>query len=229
MKARRLAVFDIDGTIFRSSLVVELVEAMIGAGIFDEKVRDIYSKSYKRWLNREDDYEKYINAVVKAYINNIEGVEYKKYSTLASKVIKFHSGRVYKYTRDLVKKLKKQNYFLLAISHSPNEAVQIFAKTAGFDAVYGRIFEVDKNGKMTGKMVYKELIDHKEKVILRVLSKHNLTLKGSIGVGDTENDIPVFNMVEKPICFNPNAKLYKYAKHKKWQIVVERKDVIYKI
>ena len=227
MKGKKLAVFDIDGTIFRSSLVVELVEAMIQAGIFKPNVRKVYAASFKRWLNREDDYEKYINAVVKAYINNIHGIEYKKYSKLANKVIKFHSNRVYKYTRDLIKNLKTKNYFLLAISHSPNEAVQTFANIFGFDAVYGRIFEVDKNGKMTGNMVYRDLIDHKEKVIKRVLEKHNLTLKGSIGVGDTENDIPVFKMVDHPICFNPNQKLYNYAKKKNWPIVVERKDVIY--
>jgi len=34
-------------------------------------------------------------------------------------------------------------------------------------------------------------------------------------------------MVEKPICFNPNQKLHQYAKRAGWEIVVERKDVIY--
>jgi len=54
-----------------------------------------------------------------------------------------------------------------------------------------------------------------------------LTLKGSVGVGDTESDIAFLKMVEKPICFNPNQKLYQYAKRAGWKIVVERKDVIY--
>jgi len=35
-------------------------------------------------------------------------------------------------------------------------------------------------------------------------------------------------MVDKPIAFNPNSKLYRYAKRAGWKIVVERKDVIYK-
>jgi len=33
---RKIAVFDIDGTIFRSSLLIECVEAMISAGLFPE-------------------------------------------------------------------------------------------------------------------------------------------------------------------------------------------------
>jgi len=224
---RKLAVFDIDGTIFRSSLVVELVDALIQEGIFKASVGKTYAKSYKRWLEREDDYDKYIGDVVKAFLKNIKGVEHKKYSTIANKVIAFHKNRVYKYTRDLTQELKKKGYFLLAISHSPNEPVQKFASELGFDEIYGRIFEVGKNGRLTGEMMYRDFIDNKGEVIKHVVKKHGLTLKNSIGVGDTEQDIPVLKLVEKPICFNPNAKLYKHAKKKKWKIVVERKDVIY--
>ena len=32
-----------------------------------------------------------------------------------------------------------------------------------------------------------------------------------------------------PIAFNPDFKLATYAKKKKWKIVVERKNVVYKI
>ena len=54
-------------------------------------------------------------------------------------------------------------------------------------------------------------------------------MQGSIGVGDTESDIPFLEMVAKPVCFNPNQKLYRYAKRMGWKTVVERKDVIYEL
>ena len=63
----------------------------------------------------------------------------------------------------------------------------------------------------------------------RAVEKENLTLQHSIGVGDTETDIPFLEMVAKPICFNPNSKLYRYAKRMKWDVVVERKDVVYEL
>jgi phosphoserine phosphatase len=50
-----------------------------------------------------------------------------------------------------------------------------------------------------------------------------------VGVGDTESDIPFLKLVDRPICFNPNRKLYAAAKRHGWKVVVERKDVIYKI
>ena len=69
----------------------------------------------------------------------------------------------------------------------------------------------------------------KAKVLERAVGKGGLTLKGSIGVGDTESDIVFLKMVERPICFNPARGLYKFAKKQKWEVIVERKDVIYKI
>lgn len=66
-------------------------------------------------------------------------------------------------------------------------------------------------------------------ILKRAVGKEGLALKGSVGVGDTESDIPFLKMVERPICFNPNKKLYRYAKRKGWPIVVERKDMIYNL
>ncbi|MFA5413421.1 MAG: HAD-IB family phosphatase [Patescibacteria group bacterium] len=226
---KKVAIFDIDGTIFRSSLLIELVEAMIAEGLFPQHLRKIYARDYKNWLDRKDIYDKYINGVVLAYNKNIKGVSRDKFLKVAKKVIAFHHNRVYRFTRDLVRDLKKKNYYLLAISHSPREIVEAFAKKLGFSKVYGRIYNVDKRGKFTGEMLYLDLISDKAKVLSRAVEKENLTLRGSVGVGDTESDIRFLKMVDRPICFNPNKKLYDHARQAGWEIVVERKDVIYKM
>ncbi|MEK7208426.1 MAG: hypothetical protein AAB699_02660 [Patescibacteria group bacterium] len=70
---------------------------------------------------------------------------------------------------------------------------------------------------------------NKAATLRRAVLKEGLTLAGSIGVGDTESDIPFLELVEQPICFNPNAKLYAHAKRRKWEVVVERKDMVYQI
>jgi phosphoserine phosphatase len=59
------------------------------------------------------------------------------------------------------------------------------------------------------------------------MAKENLILRGSVGVGDTESDIAFLKFVSRPICFNPNKKLYDHARRAGWEVVVERKDVIY--
>ncbi len=229
VKKRKVAVFDIDGTVFRSSLVIELTEALIAAGVFTEEVHKIYSREYKHWLERKGSYEKYIKAVVEAFDAHIKGVSEKDFLPVVEKVISFHKDRVYRYTRDLVKDLKKKNYYLLAISHSPMYVVGRFGKQMGFNKVYGHLLELGADGRFTGKMLYHDLILDKAKILKRAVEKENLTLKGSVGVGDTESDISFLKMVEKPICFNPNSALYREARKNGWQIVAERKDVIYKL
>lgn len=226
---QKIAVFDIDGTIFRSSLLIEMTEALIQAGLFPKTAGTIYAKAYENWANRKDSYDKYIYAVIVAYEKYIMTVKEKDFQLVAKKVLAFHHKRVYRFTRDLVKDLRKKNYYLIAISHSPRDLVKLFVKGLGFNKVYGRVYEVDKTGKFTGQTLYTHLINDKAKILRRALEKENLSLKGSIGVGDSEGDISLMKMVERPICFNPNSKLYQEAKKHGWEVVVERKDVIYKL
>ena len=226
---KKVAIFDIDGTVFRSSLLIELTDALIQEGIFSPRVRKLYARAAENWLDRKGPYEEYIEAVVKAFRQNIRGVQYKEFSRVAKKVVAFHKNRIYRYTRDVVKNLKKKNYYLLAISHSPQRVVKEFCKKMGFNKVYGQIYEIDRQRRFTGKILHLELISDKAEILKRATEKEKLTLKGSVGVGDTESDIAFLKMVKKPICFNPNQKLYQYARRAGWKIVVERKDVIYRL
>ena len=224
---KKVAIFDIDGTIFRWSVLIEVVEEIIKEDIFSYNAKDIYIDAYEDWLNRKDSYEKYIMAVVKSFEQNIKGVSHNDFIRISKKVISLQQDRVYLYTRELVKDLKKKNYYILAISNSPKEILDEFCKGLGFDKVYGRVYEINQNGKFTGGTLYVDIISDKAKILKRAIEKENLSLVSSIGVGDSESDIPFLKFVEKPICFNPNNQLYLHAKLHKWEIVVERKDVIY--
>lgn len=225
---KKTAIFDIDGTVFRSSLLIEITEALVQEGLFPPAARDEYARAYKKWSDRKGSYEKYIDAVVVAYVKYIKGVSRDEFLKVVKKSGFFHKNRVYRYTRKLVKDLKKKKYFLLAISGSPFEIVHEFCQGWGFDKVYGRLFEVGKNGKFTGKILRAELIADKARMLQRAVEREGLTLAQSIGVGDSEMDIPFLKMVEYPICFNPNKKLFNHAKREGWKVVVERKDVVYK-
>lgn len=226
---KKVAVFDIDGTVFRSSLLIELVETLIQNGIFSSNARKEYTKEYEQWLDRKDSYEKYINAVIGVFDKNIKGMREKDLESAVKKIISSRRNRLYRYTRNLIADLKKKDYYLLAISHSPMYVVGRFARKLGFDKVYGLLLETDVKKHLTGKHIYKDLISDKAKILERAVEKENLTLKGSVGVGDTESDISFLKMVDNPICFNPNSALCRAAKKNGWQIVVERKDMIYKI
>ena len=226
---RKVAVFDVDGTIFRSSLLIQLVDRLIEKGAFPKNARKVYEREHVRWLDREGDYEEYIQAVVRAFVKHLKGVHYSVLADTAEEVVVLQGKRVYRYTRDLIKGLKARGYYVLAVSHSPKTVLDKFCPRIGFDKAYGIVYEIGPQECFTGQVVDAHLILNKANILKRAVQKENLTLVRSVGVGDTESDIPILEMVAEPICFNPNQKLYRYAKRMKWKVVVERKDVVYQL
>ena len=227
---RRLAIFDIDGTLFRSSLVIELTNALVARGIFPKVAEQEMEKDYKAWVNREGEYADYIWKVVEVYRKYIVGRREEDISKTVDDVLAKEKKKLYRYTRDLIKKLKKEKFFLFAISGAPGHILTSFAKDIGFDKYLGGYYEI-VDGEFTGKEPFGNPAEDKKKTLEVFLesNENKFDLKTSIGVGDTESDIAFLEMVAHPIAFNPNLELAKYARKKGWRIVVERKDVIYDV
>ncbi len=222
-----VAFFDIDGTLFRSSLLIELVESLIKEQVFPFDARDRYYSEYVAWLNREGSYESYIKAVIDTYLENIKGVHYGDLADIGKRVVSLNQQRVYRHTRNTIIELKQEGYYLVAISQSPKTILDEFCRGFGFDKVYGRIYEIGPQDKFTGVVTDEHLIENKAAIAQRVFKKGEVDPTHSIAFGDTEGDISLLESVTDPVCFNPNKKLYHYAKKRQWPIVVERKDVIY--
>jgi HAD superfamily hydrolase (TIGR01490 family) len=226
---RPVAAFDIDGTIFRSSLLIELVDRLVDARIFPKEARTNYEQAQEQWLDRKGEYETYIRKVVGSFALYLKGASYGAVADIAGEIIETKKDRVYRYTRDLVQELKEEGYFMLAISHSPKFIVDGFGYELGFDKSYGTFYESDAESRFTGEIFDEHVIMNKSAILRRAIEKENLTLTDSFGVGDTESDASMLDLVANPIAFNPNRALYRHAKQKGWKIVVERKDVIYEV
>jgi HAD superfamily hydrolase (TIGR01490 family) len=226
IKKTKLAVFDIDGTIFRKNLAYELINELAWKGIFKKEVRKELVTHYSNWLDHRGTYEDYRKALVKLYAENLKGCKKADILKASIDVIKFFQDRTYIFAEDLIKKLKAENYNIIAISGSPSEIVEEYNKHLQFDAVFGSVYELDDRDVYTGGSTF-EPTKGKSQIVERYISENNLTLAGSYGIGDTESDASVLEMVEHPIAFNPNFNLKEIAEKNGWQIIVEKKDVIY--
>ncbi len=225
---RPVAFFDIDGTVFRSSLLIELVTQLIEEEVFPPEAALQYESELQSWRERQGNYEDYIEAVVKTFMHHIKGVHYGAFAEIGRHVVAEQSRFVYRYTRDLIAELKKQDYHIVAISQSPKTVLDDFCRQYGFDKVYGRIYEIGPQDQFTGMVIDEHLIKNKANIVNRVFDRDpTLSRERSLAVGDTEGDITLLESVAEPICFNPNEVLYNYAKRMGWKVVVERKDVIY--
>lgn len=224
---QNVAFFDIDGTVFRSSLLIRLTEELVAANVFPKEAASGYADAFLAWQNREGTYEAYIAAVISTYYEHIRGVHYGTVADIGREVVREHSKHVYRYTRDLIADLKRDDYYLVAISQSPKSILDEFCHEYGFDKVYGRMYEIGPTDRFTGVVEDAHIIENKANIVERVFQSGKVTLANSVAVGDTEGDISMLQMVERPICFNPNQALYMHAKQMGWEVVVERKDVVY--
>lgn len=226
----KLGIFDIDGTIFRSSLLVELINGLVDAHIIPSKARLEMEDDYLNWVNRTGDYESYIQKVINIHVKYITGCKRSAVEAVAEQVVSWQKQRLYRYTRNLIAELKKKDYYLLCISGSPTYIVSRFAKAMGFKSYFGSEYEV-KKGVFTGKVLNLDTF-YKKAFVLQEFLRHNklnADLKNSYAIGDTESDIPILEVVGNPVAINPNRRLAEHAQKNGWQVVVERKDVIYNI
>jgi len=224
---RPIAIFDIDGTIFRSSLTIELFRKLVADGVFPAAIISKVRKSEEKWLNRQGHYDDYIADLVKAYEKSIVGKKRSEVLRACREVIRDHKYRTYRYTRKLLKTLRGK-YFTICISSSPFEVVREYNKFLKFDKIFGWEMGIDERGRYTGKSLHIPAL-YKKELIVRYVRSHSLNFAGSVGVGDTETDIGFLELVSKPIAFNPNTTLAAEARKRGWKIVLERKDLVVEI
>jgi HAD superfamily hydrolase (TIGR01490 family) len=224
--AQRFAVFDIDGTVIRWQLFHSVVSELIRRGQLSGEAAKQIHDARMTWKRRESDdsFKAYEHVLVHAYLSALVGLSVVQHQAGVENVFEEYKDQTYTYTRDLIRKLKKDGYLLFAISGSQQEIVSKFAEYYGFDDAIGAHLE-QLNGKFTGKSETPAL--GKQAYLEKLLARHDVSADGSIAIGDTESDIALLEAVEKPIAFNPSAGLLAKAKVEGWKIVVERKNVVY--
>lgn len=227
MEKRKIAVFDIDGTIFRKNLHFELINELSWLGAFPTEVRKRLTEVYSDWLEHEGTYEEYRKSIVGLYSEHIRGVSEEKVREASRIVVPFHMKRTYIFSEALIRRFRAEGRHIIAISGSPIEVVEEYnEKYLHFDAAFGSVYEKDERGLYTGRSVF-EPTKAKGEIVERYARENGVDLSDSYGIGDTESDIGILRMVEHPIAFNPNQNLKSVAEQEGWRIIVEKKDVVY--
>lgn len=223
---QKVAAFDIDGTLFRSGLYREVAYELMKMGALPEKILQETTVKNREWRHRThgNAFEEFDMLVVDRIDHALPQLRIDDYEEAAQIVLEKRAENVYVYTRDLIKKLKSQGYFLVAISGSQLELVEPFATKYGFDAWVGQQWERGDEfftGNITKTHTGKDII------LKDIVKRHNLTLKDSVAVGDSNGDVGMLQTVEHPIAFNPTAELYEKAVAVGWTIAIERKNMMY--
>ena len=229
------AFFDIDGTIFRNSLMIEHFKKLMKYEILDpalwyNKIKPVFEE----WDKRYGDFDDYLDTLSEVYIEGLKGVNKSFIEFIAAHVINLNGDMVYRYSRERIRWHQKNGHKVFFISGSPDFLVSKMAEKYGATEYRGTTYLVDENNNFTGEIRKMWDSENKFKTISEFLEKYDVDLDSSYAYGDTVGDLSMLNMVGNPIAINPNRELLLKIREnkelfKKITIIVERKDVIYKL
>lgn len=227
-----VALFDIDGTIFRTSLALEHLKKLLQYEVLENAIYvNQLQEVERKWENRQIDYDTYMDVAIEIYNNALDGLSFNDVDFAARKVIEQFGKKIYKVTKSRIKYHKENGHKVIFISGSPNFLVDKMAKLLDADESYSTVYEFKYN-KFTGN-VETPMWDSvsKSKKIDELVKQHNIDLSLSYAYGDTQGDYLMLSKVGNPIAINPNKKLLsKIVKSNfkdKITIFVERKNIIY--
>jgi HAD superfamily hydrolase (TIGR01490 family) len=225
---QKFAAFDIDGTLFRSGLYREVFYELYKMGVLPSDLGEETTLKHREWRHRVhgNAFEEFDRIMVGGLDSYLPQLRISDYDEAVKRVLDKKAENVYVYTRDLIKQLKADDYFIIAISGSQQELVEPFAQRYGFDAWIGQQWERGDEF-FTGNVI--KTHTGKDKIIQRLIEEHKLTLKDSYAVGDSNGDSGMLSIVDNPIAFNPTYELLEKAIENGWRVVVERKNTSYEI
>lgn len=237
MKKRIAALFDIDGTLERDSLLISHYKNMVKSGLIDH-TNTTSDWLERQWQNRDGDYEDYLNFVVEVYKDLITGCKYSTVLQTSEQTILDCYKRLYGYTRDRIAWHRQQGHLVVFISGSPDFLVGPLADKLGVDLWFATTYLTESRtfpaeDVYTGEVVPMWDSASKQTTITLLQKEFSVDLENSYAYGDTTGDYAMLASVGNPVAVNPNAKLFNKLKERFLSegedslIAVERKDLAY--
>lgn len=229
------AFFDIDGTLYRDSLMIEHFKKLVKYEVFDPNLWHSHVKlTYEMWKKRRGDYDDYMLELASLYIDSLKGLNMAEIEFIADQVINLKGDSVYAYTREQIRWHHKQGHHVFFISGSPEFLVKKMASKYKATDYKGTTYVIDEYGHFTGNVIQMWDAESKDKAIKELVDKYNIDLLQSYAYGDTNGDFSMLSQVGNPIAINPTSELLENIRNnpdlnKNATIIVERKDNIYKL
>lgn len=229
----KAAFFDIDGTLFRNSLLVEHFLKLVDADILDKKIwTNEIGPLYSKYENRQGAYEDYLEKSALAYQRAMIGLDKEVVDRYAKIVLDENKNKVYNITKNAVRKHFENGDLIFFISGSPDFLVDDFSKLYNATDSISTEYIFDENNKFTGKVLPMWDGASKLAAVEKLRKRYKIDLDNSYAYGDTNGDITMFQLVGNPHAINPSFelidKLYKDEKLREKAVInIERKDVNY--
>jgi HAD superfamily phosphoserine phosphatase-like hydrolase len=224
---RPVALFDLDGTLYRSNSLVRFAQLLCERGKLPEGIVKLLLRLFLERKCREGSYREVDRKIIRTLLMGLRGRNIREFGHEIKLVLMETQQCVHEFPLELLHTLKNTHDSLIITGSMRDIAIRL-ASHWGFASCAASVLETDaETGAFTGRVKTTPVKD-KSATVKKWLEQNSvLTLEGSVGIGDTRTDIPMLEMVRIPIAFNPDEELAHKAEMEQWTTVLERKGNIY--
>lgn len=214
---RKAAFFDIDGTLIKGLIICSFPDYLAEKGVFDRNTNEGIQELTRLYSEGKRSYRYISVRIPTLYAIGIKGRRQLEIMKLAPFFMMEYDKNVFSYSQGLISLMNRNDFFTIAVSGSPIEAVSVL-KNMGFGKIYGTEMTV-REGIYTGKVKRNLIIaEEKRKLVTSIIKKYGIDMKESFAFGDTEQDLPMLRRVGNPVPLNPSPLLREYALKEGWHI-----------
>jgi HAD superfamily hydrolase (TIGR01490 family) len=215
--ARAAAFFDLDKTLMAGSSGMPFARVAANHGIVSRRQLASWGVEHLRYRLRGTTDERTADVLRQAR-EMISGVEARDVERMNPEVMAAVLPRVYPQMLEEVYAHQDAGRATFIVSAAGNGVVEPLAAVLGFDGGIGTRYEVDSEGRFTGRFdgpfVYGP---GKVEAMRAFAAEHEIDLTESYAYSDSLSDLPMLEAVGHPVVVNPDPGLAEVARREGWQ------------
>lgn len=212
----RLALFDLDRTIYPGSTLIPLAKALRGRGLVSG-ARLLRGMGRNLVFRRSGSTEGMVDRVRRELLAGAEGLERRVVEEVAAEV----AGEVVDGARTGLRLLIERHLaagdFCVILSASPQELVAAVARRLGVQRGVGTVAATD-DGRYTG-CIDGDFCYGAGKLVRLAEAVGVVELASAAAYADSVSDLPVLEAVGEPVAIQPDAELRRVAVERGWPVV----------
>jgi HAD superfamily hydrolase (TIGR01490 family) len=216
---RAAAFFDLDRTLMAGSSGMHFARAAYRSGMVSRALLARWGLEHVRFRLHGSTDER--TAEVLSQVKELlAGVPERDIERMAPDLLAGVLPRIYPPMLAEVRAHQDAGRATFIVSAAGNGLVEILARVLSMDGGIGTRYEVDGDGRLTGRIVEPFVYGEGKVEAMRAFAgQHDVELGASWAYSDSASDLPMLRAVGRPVAVNPDADLARVAVEEGWQVM----------
>lgn len=221
----RLAILDVDGTLYPGALGIELLRSLIAGGVCDRDRCQPVFDVLQQYRTGGIDFATMSVRAYSLFAASLKDCACTDVDRVARQTWHRERARLFPFASELVRLLEADGCVPVLISGSPEEMVRLLAAELGIARFCGASFSRD-GGVYTGEVeLASAVLGTKQRILSALVAGRAVRWQESLAMGDSPTDAGLFELVGIPIAFEPDPGLRSLALQRGWT-VADRTSVL---